>query len=145
LEPLKLWGPLIKLLTDEEVAIRKYAAWFLDHKGLEALLEAFRVERVAETSKKLVYSLSCSIRHHPRALAHLKELGGLQLISDKLWMPEYELSLKTRLLFTLGSLINDDSTIVTYLADVKIFQGLIELICNQSNLSDADFVEKVDF
>ncbi|KAJ9068797.1 hsp70 nucleotide exchange factor fes1 [Entomophthora muscae] len=157
LEPLKLWEPLLALLSDEEVSLRKYSAWvigtatqnnpvaqdnFLDHKGLEILLEAFRNESVNENSKKLAYSLSCSIRHHPRALDKFQQLGGYKLIAEKIQGSDCDISVKTRLFFMFNSLINDDSSIISYLADVGIFQHLVELICDVSNQSDADFIEK---
>ncbi|KAI8898669.1 armadillo-type protein, partial [Globomyces pollinis-pini] len=80
LESLKLWTPLLNLLSDKEAEIRMYAAWilgtsiqnnekakdsFLKNNGLSIMLNCLSSEMDSATRLKILYCLSGTIRNHP--------------------------------------------------------------------------------
>lgn len=83
IENLKLWEPLISMLSSPESELRRMAAWccgtavqnneksqaaFNAHNGVPKLLELALKDPANEVRKKAVYALSSQIRNSPEAL-----------------------------------------------------------------------------
>jgi HEAT repeat protein len=155
LEPLKLWEPILALLKHDEPVLRKYAAWvcatatqnnpqaqknFLDHNGLQSIIECLKSEKELEVRKKCIYAISCSIRHHNEALTQFQVLNGFQLLTEIIKDQNENENVKSRVVFLFNSLVVDEPTILSIFKEYEIFDSLI------SNLKEGyggeDFVEK---
>jgi hypothetical protein len=174
LEPLKLWEPLIVLMSSDVDKIRFNALWilgtavqnnpraqnvFLSHDPLPALLSMMSKssDSSAETRSKAIYCLSGTLKHNRAAVLKLDDLGGWEALREGLSDPN--ISVRRKIAFLLNTLLLQDlepppaalatsnpAPTKTALQDHKIISRLIELLESPLQFGeDGDEAYDLDF
>lgn len=129
---MKMWEPLIGLLSSPSDAIRMNTLWilgtaiqnnpkaqtaFLSHAPLSKvlyLLQPNLVDHTAQTRSKAVYCLSASLRHNRAAVEGLEALQGWQVLKGGLTDPDP--TVRRKVAFLLNALLlpdNSDDQVLT--------------------------------
>ncbi|KAJ9474140.1 Hsp70 nucleotide exchange factor FES1 [Pseudozyma hubeiensis] len=117
---LKMWQPIISLLTAEEPEIQTAAAWIvgtavqnndkaqmaiLDFQPVQSLLELLG-SGVEEVRGKAMYALSGLLKHNPVAMDQFDRLDGWKVLRESLLDPNLGVRRKTA--FLINSLLFQD-------------------------------------
>lgn len=156
MKPLKLWEPLISLLSSQESAIRMHIAWvigtaiqnnptskkdFFEAGGLEPILKLLGQDEDVQVRNKALYGVSSLIRQYPEALESFIQLSGFDVMSKVL--KDADLNIARRVMFLIMSLYQDDS-FNTSLSSALVNAGFPNaMISFLENSEDEDLLEKI--
>jgi hypothetical protein len=123
LQPLKCWPELLFVLqNDTEPEVRKFVAWIMatavqnnpkaqDHfernGGMDAVLDAFQIEKDGAVRLKLLLCISASIRQNPSNFEAFEQKKGFEVLMGS--FKDGNNDIIRRCLFLFTSLIQEES------------------------------------
>ncbi|KAF9185663.1 hsp70 nucleotide exchange factor fes1 [Haplosporangium sp. Z 767] len=153
IENMKMWPPILEELKNSNPKLREQAAWvcgtatqnnpkaqsaFLKEKGLPAIIELLSdPETFVRT--KAIYALSGAVKHFQPAFEEFKNEDGLKTLTNLL-KNETDVSLLRKVVFLLNTLLIQDPSITTELADLRFIHTLNDVLTQ--NMDDEDLIEK---
>ncbi|KAJ3174401.1 hsp70 nucleotide exchange factor fes1 [Geranomyces variabilis] len=159
LRPLKLWAPLIDILSNnKEPVLRKYAAWvmgtavqnnnraqedFLAAGGLDPVLKALAQDSDSDVRGKALHCISGAIRQNPTAISTFMEKNGVAVLAAV--ASDGDARLLKRAIFLIRSLIEEESpAVAAKAAEAACANNVPEMAADlmMSEKDDVDLVEK---
>ncbi|KAF9287963.1 hsp70 nucleotide exchange factor fes1 [Mortierella alpina] len=153
IENMKMWPPILEELKNPNPKFREQAAWvcgtatqnnpkaqsaFLKHKGVTAILELLSDPETFVRAKAM-YALSGAIKHFEPALEEFKNEDGFKTLVNML-TTETDISLLRKTVFLMNTLLIQDPSSSTQLADLKLLHALNAVLT--LHMDDEDLVEK---
>ncbi|KAJ3157543.1 hsp70 nucleotide exchange factor fes1 [Geranomyces michiganensis] len=157
LRPLKLWEPLIEIVSNnEEPTLRKFAAWvmgtavqnngraqqdFLAVGGLDPVLKALADDADSDVRGK---ALHCAIRQNPSAIEAFMEKNGVAVLAAV--ASDGDARLLKRAVFLIRSLIEEESpAVAAKVAEAACANSVPEMAADlmMSEKDDVDLTEKL--
>ncbi|KAJ1334309.1 hypothetical protein BSLG_008144 [Batrachochytrium salamandrivorans] len=163
LTPLKLWAPIISLLSSNEVKMRMYGAWvlgtavqnnpvsqkgFMEAGGIESILRVLEHDEDDTVRTKAFYCISGAIRNNKQVFQAFYNLNGFRVIVSAL--KNADSSLLRRAVFFWRTLLLDsggddthkDTTVSDLTAAALSEYGVARMVMQLIDDADLDTVEK---
>ncbi|KAF9152477.1 hsp70 nucleotide exchange factor fes1 [Linnemannia schmuckeri] len=153
IENMKMWPPILEELKNTNPKYREQAAWvcgtatqnnpkaqaaFLKEGGLQPVLDLL-ADPEPYVRAKAIYALSGAIKHFEPALKEFKAVEGYKTLVDIL-KTDSNLTLVRKIVFLMNTLLIQDPSSSTELADLELIQTFGALL--KKHMNDEDLVEK---
>ncbi|KAF9960617.1 hsp70 nucleotide exchange factor fes1 [Mortierella alpina] len=153
IDNMKMWPPILEELKNPNPKFREQAAWvcgtatqnnpkaqsaFLKQKGVPAILNLMSDPETFVRAKAM-YALSGAIKHFEPALEEFKNEDGFKTLVDML-KKETDISLLRKTVFLMNTLLIQDPSSSTQLADLELLHALNNVLT--LHMDDEDLVEK---
>jgi hypothetical protein len=156
LEVLKLWPPLLSLLSAPETPLRRYAAWvtgttvqnnakaqahLLQHKGVEKLVEKLDDEYLVRT--KALYALGSELNNFPEGVKQFAEADGWKKLRNCVEGVNEGTECQRRVAFFLSNYLAEEGASTAKIEENNFLQGLVDILGNEKYTEESDLLEKV--
>jgi len=153
IDNMKMWPPILEELKNPNPKFREQAAWvcgtstqnnpkaqsaFLKQKGVPAILSLMSDPETFVRAKAM-YALSGAVKHFEPALEEFKNEDGFKTLVDML-KKETDISLLRKTVFLMNTLLIQDPSSSTQLADLELLHALNNVLT--LHMDDEDLVEK---
>ena len=153
LDVLKLWPPLLSMLSSPEAELRRYAAWvtgtavqnnpkaqghLLQYKGVKKLVE--KLDDVYSVRTKVLYALGCQLNQSPAAVRQFTELGGWKKLRACIDKVDEGTECQRRIAFFVSNYLAEEGAQTTGMEENGFLQGFVDILETET---DPDLVEKV--
>jgi hsp70-interacting protein len=153
LDVLKLWPPLLSMLSSPEAELRRYAAWvtgtavqnnpkaqghLLQYKGVKKLVE--KLDDVYSVRTKVLYALGCQLNQFPAGVRQFSEVGGWKKLRTCIDKVDEGTECQRRVAFFLSNYLAEEGIQTTGLEENHFLEGFVNILEKET---DPDLLEKV--
>jgi hsp70-interacting protein len=156
LEVLKLWPPLLSLLSSPEPELRRYAAWvtgtavqnnpkaqghLLHYKGVRKLVEKLEDEYSVRT--KVLYALGSELNNFPAGVKQFREYDGWKKMRRCVDGVSEGIECQRRAAFFLANYLAEDGVSTEEIEGNGFLQGFLDILGDEKYTSQPDLIDKV--
>jgi len=153
LDVLKLWPPLLSMLSSPDAELRRYAAWvtgtavqnnpkaqghLLQYKGVKKLVD--KLDDVYSVRTKVLYALGCQLNQCPAAVRQFTEVGGWKKLRACIDKVDEGTECQRRVAFFLSNYLAEGGVQTEGLEDNHFLEGFVNVL---EDVKDPDVLEKV--
>jgi hypothetical protein len=156
LQVLKLWPPLLSMLSAPETPLRRYAAWvtgtavqnnakaqahLLQYKGVEKLVEKLDDEYPVRT--KALYALGSELNNFPEGVEQFAQADGWEKLRKCVEGVTQGTECQRRVAFFLSNYLAEDEASTANIEENNFLQGLVNILDDEKYTDESDLLEKV--
>jgi hypothetical protein len=156
LESLRLWPPLLSLLTAEETELRRYAAWvtgtavqnnpkaqghLMQYKGVEKLTEKLDDEYSVRT--KVLYALGSQLNQFPEGVKRFSDADGWAKLRKCVDAVDEGTECQRRTAFFMGNYLAEDDIAADAIVKHEFLAGFVDILEDEKNADKNDLLETV--
>jgi hsp70-interacting protein len=156
LEVLKLWPPLLSLLSSPDSELRRYAAWvtgtavqnnpkaqghLLQYKGVKKLVEKLDDEYSVRT--KVLYALGSVLNHFPAGVNQFNEVGGWKKLRKSIDGVEQGVECQRRVAFFIANYLAEEGVSTTEVEENGFLEGFVDILADEKYAGEPDLLDKV--
>ena len=153
LEVLKLWPPLLSMLSSPEAELRRYAAWvtgtavqnnhkaqghLLQYKGVKKLVE--KLDDVYSVRTKVLYALGCLLNQFPEGVRQFNEVGGWKKLRECMDKVDEGTECQRRVAFFISNYLAEENADTKGIEENDFLKGFVDIL---QYTKDPDLLEKV--
>jgi hypothetical protein len=141
LDTLRLWPPLLSMLSAPEAEVRRYAAWVIgtavqnnikaqthlhQYNGVKRLVD--RLDDEYPVRSKALYALGSQLHHFPPAAKQFEEAGGWEKLKRCLDDVDEGTECQRRVAFFLASYLADEGVDISKIQEHGFLDRLIGIL-----------------